>query len=128
VIGRARLPVNLDVSGDYEMPPDVKVAFYRIAQECLNNVVKYARATQVEVRLRLECCNVSMEIKDNGIGFDPSLVKPTSLGMRIMRERAEAIHAHLQLSSNPGQGTAISLIWNEDELIPISKIITRGKT
>ena len=42
--------------------------------------------------------------KDNGIGFDQTAVKPTSLGMRIMRERAEAIHAHLNISSSPGQG------------------------
>ena len=128
LIGRARLPINLDVAGNYEMPPEVKVAFYRIAQESLNNVVKYARATKVEIKLRLECCNVSMEIKDNGTGFDPSAVKATSLGMRIMRERADAIHAHLDLASSPGQGTVVSLHWNEDELIPISKIITRGES
>ena len=127
VIGRARLPVRLDITGDYEMPPEVKVAYYRIAQESLNNIVKYARATQVEIRLRLECCNVQMEIKDNGIGFDPTLVKPTSLGMRIMRERADAIHAHLRITSRPGQGTLVSLDWNEDEMIPIHKIISRGK-
>lgn len=127
VIGRARLPIRLDKTGEYEMPPDIKVAFYRIAQESLNNIVKYARATQVEIQLRLECCNVHMEIKDNGIGFDPSSVKPTSLGMRIMRERADAIHAHLKISSTPGQGTTVSLDWNEDELIPISKILTRGE-
>jgi PAS domain S-box-containing protein len=127
VIGRARLPIRLDVSGEYEMPPEVKVAFYRIAQESLNNVVKYARATQVEIKLRLECCNVHLEVKDNGTGFDTSSVKPTSLGMRIMRERADAIHAHLTFESSPGQGTAVCLDWNEDELIPISKIITRGE-
>lgn len=128
VIGRARLPIRLDVIGDYEMPPEIKVAFYRIAQESLNNVVKYARATQVEIRLRLDCCDVFLEIKDNGIGFDPSAVKPTSLGMRIMHERADAIHAQLEISSSPGQGTTVSLDWNEDEVIPNSKITTRGET
>ena len=127
LIGRARLPIHLDVAGDYEMPPNVKVAFYRITQESLNNIVKYARASQVDIQIRLECCNVHMEIKDNGIGFDPAAVKPTSLGMRIMRERADAIHAHLNISSTPGQGTTVSLNWNEDELIPISKIPTRGE-
>jgi PAS domain S-box-containing protein len=117
VIGRARLPIRLDVTGDYEMPPQIKVAFYRIAQESLNNVVKYARATQVEILLQLDCCNVYLEIKDNGIGFDPSAIKPTSLGMRIMHERADAIHARLEITSKPGQGTKVSLGWNEDERI-----------
>jgi PAS domain S-box-containing protein len=127
VIGRARLPVRLDVTGDYEMPPNVKVAFYRVAQESLNNIMKYARATQVEIQLIMECCDVHMEIKDNGIGFDQTAIRPTSLGMRIMHERADAIHAHLEISSRPGQGTLVSLEWNEDELIPISKIETRGE-
>jgi PAS domain S-box-containing protein len=127
VIGRARVPVRLEVTGEYEMPPEVKVAFYRIAQESLNNIMKYARASQVEIQLRLECCNVHMEIKDTGIGFDPSAIRPTSLGMRIMRERAEAIHAHLIISSVPGQGSTVSLDWNEDVLIPISKILSRGE-
>jgi signal transduction histidine kinase len=124
VIGRARLPIHLEVKGDYEMPPEVKVAFYRIAQESLNNVVKYARATQVEIKFRQECCNVHLEIQDNGIGFDQASIKPTSLGMRIMRERAEAIRAHFKVSSLPGRGTTVSVDWNEDELIPISKITT----
>jgi signal transduction histidine kinase len=68
-----------------------------------------------------------MEIRDNGIGFDPTAVRATSLGMRIMRERADAIHAHIKISSAPGQGTTVSLDWNEDELIPISKISMRGE-
>jgi PAS domain S-box-containing protein len=126
VIGRARLSVRLTVEGDYELTPDVKVVFYRIAQESLNNIVKYARATQVEIHIRLDCCNVHMEINDNGIGFDSAAVKPTSLGMRIMRERAEAIHADLWVSSLPGQGTTISLDWNEDEITPISTHLMRG--
>jgi PAS domain S-box-containing protein len=127
VIGRARLPVHLDVTGNYEMPPDVKVAFYRIAQESLNNIMKYARSSEVKIQLLLECGNVHMEINDNGIGFDPSAVRPASLGMRIMRERADAINAHLNISSLPGQGTTVSLNWNEDRLIPISKIPSRGE-
>jgi PAS domain S-box-containing protein len=128
LVGRARLPVELVVSGEYDLPPDIKVAFYRIAQESLNNIVKYSRATQVEIRIGLDCCNVHLEIKDNGIGFDPSTVKPTSMGMRIMRERAEAIHAQLQVSSHPGQGTTVSVDWNEDEIIPRSEISIRGKS
>jgi signal transduction histidine kinase len=53
VMGRKRLPICLEVVGDCEIPGDVKVEIYRIAQESLNNVVKYARATRVEIRVRL---------------------------------------------------------------------------
>ncbi len=116
VIGRARLPVEVTVDGEYELPAEIKIVFYRIAQESLNNAVKYARATQVRIQVRLECCKVHMEIEDNGVGFDPAAIKPTSLGMRIMRERAESIHAYLNIASQPGQGTKVSVDWDENEL------------
>ena len=121
VVGRTRLPVKLDVVGDDELPPDVQVALYRIAQESLNNIVKYARATQVTIALNLSCCHVDLEISDNGVGFDLSTIKPTSLGLRIMRERAETICAQLQINSAPRNGTQVSVIWDEDgtnEAIP----------
>jgi signal transduction histidine kinase len=82
----------------------------------------------VEVSLDQICCDVHLRVKDNGIGFDPASIKPTSLGMRIMRERAEAIHAHLNISSTPGQGTTVRLDWNEEEIIPISSITTGGRS
>ncbi len=112
VLGRKGLPIFLQMDGDCEIPCDVKVEMYRIVQESLNNVVKYARATRVEINVRLEAGRVRMEIKDNGIGFDQTGVKPTSLGLRIMRERAEAIHARLHVDSQPGLGTTISLDWS----------------
>jgi PAS domain S-box-containing protein len=125
VSGRTRLPVKLTVEGNYELPPEIKVAFYRVAQESLNNIIKYARATQVDIFILLENNNVLLEIKDNGIGFDPTTIKPTSLGMRIMRERAEAIHGDLSILSRPGQGTTIRLRWKEAELVLNSSIPTR---
>ncbi len=121
VVGRTRLPVKLDVVGDDELPPDVQVALYRIAQESLNNIVKYARATQVTIALNQSCCHVELEISDNGVGFDLSTIKPTSLGLRIMRERAESIGARFQINSAPGDDTQVSVIWDEDgtnEAIP----------
>ena len=112
VMGRKRLPIRLNVQGECEIPCEVKVEMYRIAQESLNNVVKYSRATGVEIDVRLEANGVHMEIRDNGIGFDLASVKPTSLGLRIMRERAEAINAGLEVTSQPGQGTTVSLDWH----------------
>lgn len=113
LIGRKRLPIRLEVEGECEIPCDIKVEIYRIAQESLNNVVKYARASQVDIKVRLTNEQVHMEIRDNGAGFDPASVKPTSLGLRIMAERAEAIHAQLQVTSQPGIGTMVSLDWHK---------------
>ena len=116
-IGRSRLPITLTIEGERQLPPEVQIAFYRIVQESLNNVFKYARATEVYVRLFLTRSSVHLETRDNGIGFDTSLVKPTSLGMRIMRERAEAIGAELRISSSPGAGTCIEVTWVENDQV-----------
>ena len=113
-VGRSRLPIKLSIEGDCKLPPEVQVACYRIAQESLNNVFKYARPTQVDVNLSLSPACVRFEVCDNGIGFDTATVKPASLGMRIMRERAEAIGADFHLSSTPGAGTCIEVIWTEN--------------
>jgi len=57
------------------------MAFYRITQEALNNIVKHARATRVIVTLRLDD-NVRLSIVDNGVGFDPADVPPNHLGTK----------------------------------------------
>jgi PAS domain S-box-containing protein len=112
-IGRSRLPITLTVEGERNLPPEVQVAFYRIAQESLNNVFKYARATKVDVSLFMSPAGVHFNVCDDGIGFDMAVVKPTSLGRRIMRERAEAIGGHFALSSEPGKGTCVEVEWIE---------------
>jgi signal transduction histidine kinase len=111
-IGRARLPVELNVEGDRALPADVKMTFYRITQEALNNIMKHAKATQVIVTLRLED-TARLSIVDNGVGFDPATVPPDHLGTKIMRERAEAVGATYSLYSEPGEGTQISVTWEE---------------
>jgi len=111
LIGRARLPIELTVEGERPLPPDVQVALYRIAQESLNNTVKYARATQVLIHLTFSPTGVFLEIQDDGVGFDPLKVKPGSLGMHIMHERAETISADFNIESQPGQGTRVTVSW-----------------
>lgn len=113
-IGRSRLPIDMNIEGNWPIPPEVQVAFYRIAQESLNNAFKYARATLVKVKLSISPSHVHFETCDNGIGFDTTMIKPMTLGMRIMRERAEAIGADLQITSKPGSGTCVVMTWHEN--------------
>ena len=68
---------------------------------------------QGEIKVRLDANRVHKEIKDNDFGFDQTCIKPTSLGLRILRERAESIHAELQIASLPGQGTTVNLDWHQ---------------
>ncbi len=118
VAGRMGVPVTVTVEDQHELPPDVHVALYRIAQEALNNVVKHARASQVAVSLRGLLTppmigGVELHITDDGRGFDPSCVPSDhlGLGLGIIRERAEAIGATLNIESQPGHGTQVMVVW-----------------
>jgi len=115
ITGRARVPVALTVEGQRSLPPDVKVSLYRIAQEALNNVAKHAGASQATVSLHRQSKQVELYISDDGRGFDPEGISPESLGLGIMRERAEAIGATLEIESQVGQGTRVVVIWKDKE-------------
>ena len=123
ITGRARVPVTVEVEGECALPPEVKVALYRIAQEALNNVAKHAGASQATVSLRcapplsspraggMKGGEVELRVSDDGRGFDPESGPPESLGMGIMRERAEAIGAALDVDSEVDHGTQVVVVW-----------------
>ena len=110
LVGRARLPIEVDVDGRRKLPPDVQVALYRITQEALNNVVKHSKATQAVVTLRLQDI-VRLSVADDGCGFEPGRVPPDHLGLKIMRERADSIGARIVISSEPGEGSQVTVVW-----------------
>jgi len=110
VIGRARVPIILNIEGQCKLPPDIQIAFYRTAQEALNNVAKHARAKQAIVTLRCQPNRVELSIRDDGCGFTMTGIKPENLGLSIIKERAEAIQATLEIKSKLGQGTEVIVI------------------
>lgn len=110
-IGRARLPVEFTSQGEGKLSGDVQVALYRMAQEALNNVVKYARASQAAINLRFSPESVRLSVIDDGVGFDPENIPSGHFGLKIMRERAEAIGARVSIYSEPDQGTQITITW-----------------
>lgn len=111
ITGRARMPITLDIEGNSLLPPDVKVAFYHIAQEALNNVAKHARATHAAVRLVRNGDGAELTVRDDGRGFVLDKVTPEHLGLSIMHERAEAIGAQLQVESQLEGGTQVTIRW-----------------
>jgi nitrate/nitrite-specific signal transduction histidine kinase len=113
--GRARVPVAVEVEGECALPPDVKVALYRIAQEALNNVAKHSAASQATVRLRCQAERVELCISDDGRGFDPGEMSPDSLGLGIMRERVGAIGATLRIESQIGGGARVTVGWQRPQ-------------
>jgi len=128
ITGRARVPVAVEVEGECDLPPEAKVALYRIAQEALNNVAKHAGASQAAVGLRCAppfppdfggerggAWGVELRISDDGRGFDPESIPPESLGLGIMRERAAAVGATLMVESEIGGGTEVVVVWTKDK-------------
>lgn len=111
ITGRARVPVALEVEGECDLEVEVKIALYRIAQEALNNVAKHSAASAATMRLICRPGQVELSVCDDGLGFDPNTRPLNSLGLGIMRERAEAIGAALTLDSRPGCGTQITVLW-----------------
>jgi signal transduction histidine kinase len=111
VVGRARVPVNVDADVESDLPHEVKVAFYRIAQEALNNIAKHAAAQQVHVSLRCDGKGAHLCIADDGVGFDLHHTRPDNLGLHIMQERAAAVGAQVSVDSAPGSGTRVSMVW-----------------
>jgi signal transduction histidine kinase len=99
------------------MPLNVKEAFYRVAQEALHNVVKHARATHVDLVLCAGDEGAFLDLKDNGVGFDPSGDFPGHLGLRSMRERVTRIGGSFEIESAPGEGAHLraeisSAVWS----------------
>jgi nitrate/nitrite-specific signal transduction histidine kinase len=122
VTGQTGLPIKVEADGWFSPPADVHVALYRIAQEALNNVAKHAHASEALIRLRRvavpgdgaaqsEENAIELCVRDDGRGFDPTDIPPDRLGLSIMRERADAIGATLQIESRPGAGTKVAVLW-----------------
>lgn len=95
-------PVELDESR--------QLTVYRLVQESLTNVAKYAQADQAEISVRSYGSHVEVDVKDNGKGFDVANVKPSTHGLAGMRHRVEAAGGRLSVVSGPDTGTRVSAV------------------
>lgn len=110
---RRSLPTEFVVEGTQaRLPAEYETVLFRITQEALTNIAKYARASRVVVTLRFAAQQVSLTVEDNGRGFDPESVlqrygRSAGWGLLGMRERASLIGGQVAIDSAPGQGTRI---------------------
>ncbi|MCC7372466.1 MAG: sensor histidine kinase [Chloroflexi bacterium] len=110
----ARAGLTTDIRGDdaVRLPPEIEQELYRLAQEALNNVLKHAHARHVSVRLDVTPGRAMLEVADDGVGFDPSMLGGHGqgghgFGVPGMRERAARLGGTLQIASAPGAGTRV---------------------
>lgn len=90
-----------------DVPITVKEILLRVTQEALNNVVKHAQASQIELSLAMKENNIELEIKDNGVGFDVTSHYQGRFGLRNMRERVEDQNGQFIIESKTHKGTLV---------------------
>ncbi len=117
-LARSIPQIEMDVDlADTRVPDHIEIALYRIAQECLQNVVKHAKAKRARLTFAVEAGDAGdtarLEIVDDGVGFD-TLERPLGsdemggYGLLSMAERAEIVGGRLNIRSRPGSGTAVT--------------------
>lgn len=116
ISNRTGITINLVNSGGKpKLTTDVKAVVFRIAQEAINNIVRHANASQIEIRLDYTEDNIYLRVEDNGQGFDTDVVlkkkpgKPTAWGLLGMVERASLVGGTCNIFSHPGKGTLIEV-------------------
>lgn len=110
VKARYRVDLHSELGEEPVVPLEVKEALYRIAQEAMQNAGRHANASQIDLRLCEEPHSISLEVKDDGKGFDPNRTYPAHLGLQSMRERAARVNGNLTIRSAAGQGTVVRLV------------------
>lgn len=93
-----------------ELAPEKRLALFRIFQESLTNIMRYAQGNEVVVNLTIQNKKLELRIEDNGKGFNTAILKKTkSLGIIGMKERALMLEGTLSVESEPGKGTRVNL-------------------
>ena len=109
VAERLGIPVHTDLD-EVSLSADEQLALYRLVQEALTNVSKYARASAAHIYLKAEPSSVRVGVEDDGIGFDTTLLKSATHGIAGMRFRIERLDGTLSVDSKPGLGTRLVAI------------------
>lgn len=91
---------------------DLKRNIFRITRECLQNILKHASASRVNVEIKKDKGHYQIKVKDNGVGFVDEKIKEKSsrgIGLKLMKGWVKSLKGHLNINSQPGKGTEISI-------------------
>ena len=117
-----QLLLSLEKTGQYRtffqtsdhfhiLDPNTDIILYRMIQEIINNIIKHASATIIDIEIKSEPDITTIRISDDGIGFDTNLLKQerSGIGLQNIVNRAKTIHANVDVKSEPGNGTVVTL-------------------
>ncbi|HSN75535.1 MAG TPA: GAF domain-containing sensor histidine kinase [Anaerolineae bacterium] len=111
VEGRAGLQTEFRVEGERRLPIAIESDLYWIAQEALNNVRKHAAAQHVALHLHFSAADITLQVLDDGVGFDRQAVPDEELGgLRSIAERTARMGGILAYDSTPGEGTRVQVM------------------
>jgi signal transduction histidine kinase len=110
---RHGMTVSTELGDEPDLTLKVKQELYRVVQEALHNTVKHAQASKVSLSMNWNAEGLTLEVCDDGIGFDATSAFPGHLGLQSMRERVKRLGGLLQIESAPGCGTRIHVQLTE---------------
>jgi signal transduction histidine kinase len=103
------------------LPKEIQLCLFRIAQECLRNMVKHSQATRGELVLSADAEWIHLNVKDNGRGFVFTTDRPASgIGLASMEERVQLVGGQITIQSEEKSGTCINVQvpWSSDPTLP----------
>jgi signal transduction histidine kinase len=109
ISGQHRIAVHLQADDTPNLPYDLSLCLFRVAQEALANAVKHGKAKQIAVQLAQNASSIRLVVTDDGIGFDASSAFD-GLGLVSMQERVRIVGGTFTLTSSPGQGTTVEAV------------------
>lgn len=104
-----RLKFRLDAATELAISPSDTRQIVRIGEEAVANAVRHSGANDINVELRHEHASLALAVTDNGAGFDPSVPRPGHFGLDIMSSRAQRLGGTIEIQSQRGQGTTVTL-------------------
>ena len=110
---RSDIPITTNLE-KVDLGGSAQLTVYRLVQESLTNIGKYAEATQIVISMQNMDGYVTVTVRDNGIGFDLNALAPNSHGLTGMRHRVEATGGRLTITTSPQAGTEITAVLPKD--------------
>jgi len=111
------IAISLEADFEERCHPSVEINIYRVVQEALHNIIKYAKASKVVIRLEKKATNLALYIEDDGVGFNLQQLKKEGLGLKHMEERITLLGGFFNITSAHNKGTQISIQvpnWKDD--------------